>query len=500
MKRKTVITVVLTLGLIIATGVALVSAQGGDAVTHNTSWAFQNLGSSTAQVHVDLYDTSGSWVASDDFDVDKSAAFWAPTYTPLNTVGSFDGSIVASSSEPLAATVNQVAENGTSGKTGNATYGGFDDNMIAPTVYAPVVMKGYSGLFWTELSIQSTATTGSTAVDVHYYDATGAEVAGSPVSYSVPAGSSKRVAQEDETILSAGFIGSVKVEATDGTTPIALIVNEFDGRAGHMYDQFYAYEGFAAGSTRVVVPNVFINGYGGSFNASASVQNLGSIPAQVTWHFYDTTPGNPNAGTEIHTIPGDTITAGKSVYFPFEPYAQILMDGYNPGDNEWIGTLILESTNGQPLVAVVNQLNGTYHGASFRGLTEGGTELYFPMAYVDAYGFASTSYAIVDMTDTGGSVNVTVDYIADTTGCPTCSDCSLTYSFTNNDNQYQPTHMAGCPAGTMSSDGKFIGSIKMTVNTAGKTINGVMNELMALTTSPGFASQDNFTSFNGSTP
>lgn len=492
MKRKTIFAVVLTLGLIVATGVALVSAQGGDAVTHNTSWTFQNLGSATAQVHVDLYDTSGNPVAFDDFDVAKSAAFWAPSYTPLDPVGTFNGSIVASSSEPLAATVNQVADNGTSGRTGNATYGGFDDNMIAPQVYAPIVMKGYVGLFWTELSIQSTATTGDITVDVHYYDETGAEVTGSPVPYTVHAGSATRVAQENETILSAGFIGSAMVEAADGTTPLALIVNEFDGRTGHNYELFYAYEGFAGGATRVVVPNVFIRGYGGCFNASASVQNLGDLDAEVTWRFYDTTPGNPSAGTEIHSIPDDVIPVGKTVYFPSEPYAQTLKDAYNPGDDEWIGTLILESTNGQPLVAVVNQINdcGVYHTASFRGLTEGGTELFFPMAFVDAFGFANTSFAIVDMTDTGGVVNVTVDYIADTSanGCPGCLDWSDTYDFVNNDNKYQPTHI---PASVMSG-GVYVGAIKITVNTPGKTINGVMNEVM------GGATQDNFTSFNGS--
>ena len=278
-----------------------------------------------------------------------------------------------------------------------------------------------------------------------------------------------------------------EVVAKDGTTKLALVVNEFTGRASHMYDQFYSFEGLAAGDTRVVVPNVFINGYGGGFNASASVQNLGTIPAQVTWKLYDTTPGNPNPNTVCHQF-SEEIDAGKSVYFPNEAYANTLKNCYNSGDDEWIGTLVLQSTNGQDLAAVVNQLNGTYHGASFRGLTEGSTELYFPIAYVNAYGFANTSYAIVDMSDTPGTVNITVEYIADTVGCPGCSDWDTTYSFENNDNQYQPTHL---PA-TVLSGGSYIGSIKITVNTAGKTINGVMNELM------GGKSQDNFTSFNGS--
>ena len=489
MKRKTFITAVLALGLIVAMGAGLVSAQGGDGVTFNTSWTFQNLGTDPANVHVDLWGTDGQKKAEDDIIVEKSAAFWAPDYNKLDPVGTFNGSIVASSSEPLAATVNQVAQNTTTGRTGNATYGGFNDDMVASEIYAPTVMKGLSGVYWTEMSIQSTATVGDVQVNVHYYGEDGTEVTGSPRTYTVHAGSATRVAQEDESILPSGWIGSAKVAAQDGTTKLAVIVNEFDGRSGRMYDQFYSYEGFATGVTRVVVPNVFINGYGGVFNASAAVQNLGDIPAEVTWYLYDTTPGNPNPNTICHQFP-DTISVGRSVYFPFASYADKLKDCYLPGDDAWVGTLVLESTNGQPLVAMANELSGKYRAASFRGLMGGSTELYYPMAFVKAFGFADTSFAIADMSGTSGDVCVTVDYIADTSsgGCPTCSDWSDDYCFSNQDNKYQPDHI---PASVKAVNGSYVGAIKITVTTAGKTINGVMNELM------GPSNRDTFTSFNG---
>lgn len=484
MNRKIITTSVLTL-VLVASSVLLVGAQGGDSITHNTAWAFQNLGSTTANVHVDIYSTAGgSPVATDDFTVATSDAWWAPDYSPLDPVGTLNGAIVASSDQPLAATVNQVADNSTSGRRGNATYGGFTNDTVAPTMYVPVVMKRLGGMYWTELSIQSTAASGDISVYVHYYDASGTEVTGSPRTYTVPPGSVTRVAQEDETILIDGFMGSAKVEAADGVTPIAVVINEFVGLSGRMYEQYYSYEGFSGGSTRVVVPNVFINGYGGVFNASVSVQNLTGITDNVTWRFYDTTAGNPNPSTEIYSFTAP-MPAGEIIYFPDAPYAQTLKDAYNPGDDAWVGTLILESTT-QPLVAVVNQLSGSYLAASFQGFNEGSTEIYFPMAYVNAYGFADTSYSIVDMSGTAGDVTVQVDFIADTAACSGCSNWSTTYSFGTNDAQYQPDQL---PSSVMSG-GVYVGSIKVTVLTGGKTIHGNMNELM------GAGTQDNLTSFN----
>lgn len=498
--KKRIIAVLLALGLVAVLAIAVNAQIGSDSVTLNTSWTFQNLGGSTATVHVDLFSTAGSLIASDDITVAKSAGFYAPNYAPLDTAGTFNGGIVASSSEPLAATSNQVAVNNTAGRTGNATYVGFTADTVAPTLYAPSLMKGFGSLFWTELSIQSTATTGDITVDVHYYNEDGSEVVGSPVAYIVHAGSPTRVAQADETILPAGWIGSTMVEAQDGTTDLAMIVNELMGGTGLLYGQFYSYEGFASGAERVVVPNVFVDGYGGAFNASATVQNLGSIPANVIWRFYDNQPGNPAQATEIMSFT-EVLTTSKAVYFPNETYVQTLKDAYTTTSDiaagEWVGTVVFESTNGQPLVAIVNELQGTWWAASFTGLTEGGTELYYPMAYVDAFGgYAQTSYAIVDMSGTPGPVNVTVNYIADkdpAVGCPTCGDWSTTYDFSVNDNQYQPVHLATAPAGVLGTGDVYIGSLKITVNTAGKTINGVMNEVLGFMAS----TEDNFTAVNG---
>ncbi|MBN1486191.1 MAG: hypothetical protein JW981_01040 [Anaerolineae bacterium] len=482
-----VLLVVVLLGL----GVALVSAQGGDLVTRNTSWTFQNLGSEIAQVEVGFYRTDGAMITTDSLTVTKSASFWAPEYPPLDPSGTiqlpFNGAIYARSNQPLASIVNQVASNSTSEMVGYATYMGIAEDHIAPTIYVPVLMKFFGSKYWTELNIQS-ASMSDTQVRVHYYHQDGMEVTGSPSIYNIPAGSPVRVAQAEEDFLPDNWNGSAIVESVDGVSPIAVVVNEFVGTPGNMYNEFYSYEGFIQGANRVVLPAVFVNGYGVDYQASTSVQNLNgpSQVADVTWRFYDTTSGNPNAGTEILSFT-EKLTTSKSIYFPDAPYVQQLLDGYETGDNAWVGAIILEST--QPLVAIVNELNLPYHAASYVGLTEGQDELFFPLAFVKAYGYANTSFSIADMSNGPLSpITVTVEYVADKGKCPSCSDTEDVYVFTNIDSKYQPEHLnEEFLKSALTPDGVFVGSIRITAN---RPINGIMNELV------GDASSDNFTSFN----
>lgn len=472
---KKTFSILMTLALVLVS-VAAVSAQiGDDAVTSNTSWTFQNLGSAAAEVGVKLYDTTGAMVAEDSFTVEKAQSFWAPDYAKLT--GAFNGALVANSSQPLASIVNQVAANGTNGKTGNATYMGFTADNVAPTMYAPVAMKAFFG-YYTELSIQSAG--GDVPVTVTYYNQDGTVATTSK--YNVKAGSPLRVPQAEEVNLPNDYNGGVKIAADDGTTPLAVVVNEFVGTGGGMYNQFYSYEAFSAGSTKVVLPAVFINGYG-SFNASTSIQNMGDSDAEVTWKFYDVTNGNPNP-TEVIYTQTTTIPTSVSIYFPDAAYADTLKNAYSAGDDAWIGSITLESN--QPIIAIVNELNGSYLAASYTGFSEGATELYFPLALVSAYGSNfNTSFSIADMSTEGGDVSVKVEYIADTDKCAGCTNDTKEYTFQNTNSPYQPDHISA----TAMDNGVFIGSVKITSD---KPINGIMNELLGDVTAP----QDVFTSFN----
>jgi hypothetical protein len=475
MNKRMLIALAMSAVLVAALGVAMVSAQGGDSLTFNTSWVFQNLGSTTANVQIQAYskDGSGSPVATDTFTVTKAKSFYAPTYPVIPA--NFNGSIIASSDQPLASIANQVAVNNTSGRTGYATYMGQTANTVASTMYVPVLMNNFSG-YYTEMSIQNTGS-GDNNVTVFYYDSTGAEVTAARQTSTIKAGQPWRVAQSAVAGLPAGFIGSAKI-VSSSAMPLAVIVNEFVGTASHMYDQFYSYEGFAAGSLQAVLPAVFIHGYG-SFNASVSVQNLGSVPANVTWHFYTV-----GVAGEVYSYT-ESIATSKSVYLPNAPYASTLLNG----GSDWVGSITVSSD--QNIVAVVNELQGAYYAASYTGLAagagKGATDIFYPLAYVNAYGFANSSFAIADVSGTGGTVNVTVSYLADKDQCPSCSDATFTYDFVTSNSQYQPTQLAGNAA--LGTGGVYIGSIKIHVNTAGKTIDGIMNEVVNV-------NGDGFTSFD----
>jgi len=479
MNKKLAIALALSLALVFAVGTVLVSAQ--DTLVFNTSWTFQNLGTTTANVQVQFYSTTGSGtpVASDTFTVSKSKAFYAPTYpvVPAN----FNGGLIASSDQPLASIANQLLVNNTTGRTAYATYMGATASSVANTMYVPIVMRKYGGLYDTEISVQNTAS-GDNSITIYYYDAAGAEVVAARKTDTIKGGQSQRYPQASATGLADGFIGAAKIV---GSSPVAVILNEFVGNAGHLYDQFYSFEGMAAGAKTIYMPTVFINGYGG-FNASASVYNLGSVPANTTWYFYD---------SGVTTGPVYTLTkqiaVGYSVYFPLEAYANTLINA-SAVDAGWVGSIKIVSD--QDLVGTVNELNGAYIAGSYRAFGSGATDLYFPTAFVKAYGIdANTSYAIADVSGTAGPVNVTVSYLADKEACPTCSDANVTYSFTTADSQYQPSHMAANASGALGTGGVFVGSIKIHVNTAGKTINGTMNEIINTVNGDSFTAFDAFT-------
>ena len=79
MKKTVSVLAALLLVVVITTMVS--AATGTDTVVFNTSWTFQNLGDSDAEVAVSLYDTTGVEVATDSFTVQKAKSFWAPAYS-----------------------------------------------------------------------------------------------------------------------------------------------------------------------------------------------------------------------------------------------------------------------------------------------------------------------------------------------------------------------------------------------------------------------------------
>jgi len=120
------------------------------------------------------------------------------------------------------------------------------------------------------------------------------------------------------------------------TGPIAVVVQETSApkREG------MAYNGFADGSVRISLPLIFkdFNGY----DTGVQVQNLGTLPTTVTISFFSAT-GLPQASqTEVANPGGDAV----NFYQPTNP---ALPTGF-------VGSATVTS-DGQPIVAIVNQVN-----------------------------------------------------------------------------------------------------------------------------------------------
>jgi len=135
-----------------------------------------------------------------------------------------------------------------------------------------------------------------------------------------------------------GFVGSGVFQANG---PIAVVVQELNPERG----TGMAYGGFANGTPNVSVPVVFKDSNG--WDSGIQVQNLAASDTRVnvTYHV----PGSGPIGIE-----GALVAAGSSTTF-YQPD--------NPGlPPNSVGSALVNSQGGQPIVAIVNEVNYTRSG------------------------------------------------------------------------------------------------------------------------------------------
>jgi hypothetical protein len=126
----------------------------------------------------------------------------------------------------------------------------------------------------------------------------------------------------------------------NATGEIALVVNETNTTEG----TGMAYSGFDEGTTTISVPLTFKSSNG--WDTGIQVQNLGTIEtiATVVHHL-------PNGGSIVEA---DAILPGESRTF-YQPANSALPIGH-------VGSATITSNNGQPLVAIVNEVNYSRSG------------------------------------------------------------------------------------------------------------------------------------------
>lgn len=242
----------------------------------------------------------------------------------------FVGTVAIDPPAGIAAAVAAETINIETGVT--LSYAGFSASTT--TMNAPLLFKNYNG--WVSGAQVVNTSTSPVVVNASILQRDG------PISLNLRA----RPLAPNESLtyylpaineLPDGFVGSGVFTATG---PIAVVVQEInEGRGAGM-----AYSGFNMGTPNVSVPVAFKGSAG--WDSGIQVQNLGQTDTwvRIVYHLQ----GGLTAGDEA------LIAAGSSTTFYQEAHP-----GIPPGS---VGAAIITSLGGQPIVAIVNEVNYTHPG------------------------------------------------------------------------------------------------------------------------------------------
>ncbi len=275
----------------------------------------QNLGASAATVSLQAIDKAGT-VVKNFTDPTAVLVNSSVTYFPLDKIGltgPFDGSLIISSNQALAAIANITAVSGANVPVA-ASYGGISGG--APSLTLPLIMKNNgSRKFDTQFGVQN-AGASDTTVTVKYIPAAGIGNAGCQQTATIKPGASATFNQNSDTnytgctgLTAAGgrFVGSATISATNSINLAAAVL-----QASQI--NLLAYTGFTAGqaSTSPVFPLINANNNGNQ--TGIQIANLGTQNTDVTIS-YKATPGIGTDCTEKQTV-----NAGASTTFALDAF------------------------------------------------------------------------------------------------------------------------------------------------------------------------------------
>jgi hypothetical protein len=360
--------------------------------TYTSGFQVQNLSGSTANITLAYYNQDGTTAASVG---DTISANGSKTYFPLTAVSSgFNGSVVISSDQAIAAIANVLGDNGAFG----ASYDAFSSG--ATTVYLPLIMRGNSG-FNTWFNVQNTGTSTAT-ISITYTPGS----SGSPMtesSITIPPGAAKTFDQSTSnyTGLGAKFVGSAVITSNQPVVATAMEVGP---------TTLFAYDGFAGGSTNLAIPLVNANNSG--YVTGIQIQNLGGSATNVTLSYTPSAAGT--ACTETQTI-----NAGASATFAFNAFAATVAGENCANGVKFVGSATVSANSAsQNLVAIVNQLNTPANkGASYNAFDPaGGTSSVSLPLIMDRNSNYYTGWSILNVGSDATTVNVT------------CSNTAVTFN------------------------------------------------------------------------
>lgn len=427
--RKVTVSLVMIAALM-AVAIPAAAQIPGPGGPYNSAFTVQNLGTEAATCVFSLYGTSDTTAhTSDSFAVPAEGSYFV--YVGNLAVSDGQYSVVISCDREVAAVANMTDPSRA------ASYSGFGTEEIGSTLYAPGVYKSYYG-FTSNVVVQNT-TSSPIDIDLEIYQPGSSSPVSTFSETDVPGNTSVNFEQAD---LASNGLYSAKIVATGAVAGVVNIHNA----AG----QLYSYNAFKSGATIAYAP-VLMSGYHG-FNTALTVQNLGGTATDVTVTYSD---GSENT---------ETVAANSAQLF------------YTPNEglgSGWLGSAKVES-DGQPIVALINEEGSLNRAASYSGFTGGATTANAPIVLKDYYKY-STSITCQNIGGAATDITVTYSNAAATTETKTSVPVNGTALF------YQPNE-TGLPTG-------FNGSA---IITADEDIVCIVNENQI----DNFASEDWLLSYN----
>jgi hypothetical protein len=238
----------------------------------------------------------------------------------------------------------------------------------APTWYAPGIYNNFYTYF-SNIVVQNASMTAAD-VEIQIFAPNNAVAVYTEKKTNVPSNAAVSFEQEGKTALQTNVPYSAKIMGYEaGTTNpanIAAVVNIYG--SGGTGDQLYSYNPFKEGSTTAYAPVLYNKYY--TYDTSMTIQNLGSNAAEVEVEYttglkktYTIQPNSPEAlYTPASGLPAANVLYGATV----------------------------TSTNGEPIVLLVNESNPNNRAASYTGFATGSVEVVAPFVFKNYYTFDSS--------------------------------------------------------------------------------------------------------------
>ncbi len=297
----------------------------------------QNTTANSITGTVVFYNSDSTVRDTDEFSLNGNGS---TTLTQINDPELQDGwlgAAIVNASGNVAVIVDVMSADGRI-----ETYNGFTSGSTK--MYLPTLLINFGANGW-NTSFQVFNVGGASATVTMTYYTSGIATPAKVVTATLPSYQSiNRYQPSVDSDLGATWIGSVVIESTQ---PIVAVGTQSSGAAGKRLAS--AYNGFARGEKRAVLPTILRYFGGSNFITGFQIMNVGSSDADVTVEYF--APGNP---TPVLTVYYDG--GSGSGHFPrILPYTSV--NRYQGNDttlgNGWQGSVRV--TSNQPVVVLGSQ-------------------------------------------------------------------------------------------------------------------------------------------------